>query len=54
VSFYGLIWRLLPGPKVVKVIEALILIAAALFCLFNWVFPAIADYMPFNNVTVDE
>jgi hypothetical protein len=53
-SFYGLIWRVLPGPKAVKVIEALVLIGLVLFFLFNWVFPAIADYMPFNNVTVDE
>jgi hypothetical protein len=52
-SFYGLIWRLLPGPKPVKVIEALLLIALVLFVLFNWVFPEIADYMPFNDVTVE-
>jgi hypothetical protein len=52
-SFYGLIWRLLPGPKPLKVIEALVLVGLVLVVLFNWVFPEIADYMPFNDVTVE-
>ncbi|MDR1791582.1 MAG: hypothetical protein LBR20_08065 [Propionibacteriaceae bacterium] len=53
-SFYGLIWRLLPGPKWLKAIEALALIAAIVWALFTFVFPVIADYMPFNDVTIDE
>ncbi|MDR3070934.1 MAG: hypothetical protein LBU38_08040 [Propionibacteriaceae bacterium] len=53
-SIYGFIWWLLPGPKPVKFILALLLLAAVLVVLFQYVFPAVADYMPFNNVTVDE
>ncbi len=51
-SFYGLIWRILPGPRPVKVIEALILIVGVVAVLFGWVFPAIAPLMPFNETTV--
>ena len=36
---YGFIWRHLPGPTWLKVIEALIIIAAIVFALFEWVFP---------------
>ncbi|WP_029089803.1 hypothetical protein [Brevibacterium album] len=51
---YGLIWRLLPGPWIVKLILALILIAAAVYLLMEYVFPEIAPYMPFNDATVEE
>lgn len=36
---YGFLFRLLPGPKWMKVILALALIAAIVFALFEWVFP---------------
>ncbi|WP_067779750.1 hypothetical protein [Actinomyces vulturis] len=36
---YGWIWRHLPGPWWARVIIALILIASAVFVLFQWVFP---------------
>ncbi|HQD97979.1 MAG TPA: hypothetical protein PLO15_11305 [Propionicimonas sp.] len=53
-SFYGLIWRLLPGPRVVKALLALVLFLAVVAALFTWVFPAIAPLMPFNETTVGE
>ena len=53
-SFYGLIWRLLPGPKALKVLEALVLVVAVVAVLFVWVFPHIAPYMPFNETTVGQ
>lgn len=53
-SFYGALWRVLPGPKAVKVIEALVLFAAVVAVLFIWVFPQIAPLMPFNDTTVGE
>lgn len=53
-SFYGLLWRLLPGPRVVKVAEALVLAVAAVAALFIWLFPLIAPYMPFNDTTVGQ
>ena len=53
-SFYGLIWRILPGPKALKLLEALILLLAVVAVLFTWVFPLVAPYMPFNETTVGE
>lgn len=40
---YAAIWRLLPGPTWLKVIEALILIFAVVACLFLWVFPWVME-----------
>jgi hypothetical protein len=53
-SFYGLLWRLLPGPRAAKVVEALLLALAVVAALFVWVFPAVAPYMPFNETTVGQ
>lgn len=53
-SFYGLLWRLLPGPKALKMVEASLLFLAVVAVLFVWVFPQIAPYMPFNDTTVGE
>lgn len=36
---YGWIWRHLPGPTWLKVIEALVLAAAVVLLLFEVVFP---------------
>lgn len=52
-SFYGWLWRVLPGPVPVKALLALILAAVAVAVLFVWVFPAIAPFMPFNGTTVN-
>ena len=50
---YGFIWRHLPGPLLVRILLALVLVAAVIAVLFLWVFPALAPIMPFNNGTVD-
>jgi hypothetical protein len=50
---YGFIWRHLPGPLVVRILLALVLVAAVVAVLFVWVFPVVAPHMPFNNGTVD-
>ncbi|HZK06401.1 MAG TPA: hypothetical protein VFC82_11250 [Actinomycetaceae bacterium] len=51
---YAAIWRALPGPTWLRVIQVAILIAVVVLVLFTWVFPAIAPYMPFyeSEVTV--
>jgi hypothetical protein len=51
---YGFIWRHLPGPLAVRILLALVLLAAVVAVLFLWVFPAVAPIMPFNNGTVDQ
>lgn len=49
---YALLWRALPGPAWFRVILLIVLAAAVVLLCFEWVFPAIADYMPFNEQTV--
>ena len=49
---YALLWRALPGPAWLRVILLVLLAAAAVFVCFERVFPAIADYLPFNEQTV--
>ncbi|WP_309130830.1 hypothetical protein [Brevibacterium sp.] len=53
-SMYGFIWRSLPGNWFVKLILSLILIAAVVYLLMQYVFPVVAPYMPFNNATVTD
>ena len=53
-SFHGLVWRILPGPTALKVVETVILVLAVVAVLFTWVFPAVAPYMPFNDNTVGQ
>lgn len=50
---YGWIWRNLPGPFAVRLLLALVLVAAVVAVCFQWVFPAIAPYLPFNQTTVE-
>ena len=50
---YSAIWRALPGPLVVRVLLAAVLVLAVVAVLFVWVFPRIAPLMPFNDNTVD-
>ena len=50
---YAAIWRALPGPLVVRVLLAVVLVLAVVAVLFVWVFPHVAPYMPFNDNTVD-
>ncbi|PFG34753.1 hypothetical protein [Sanguibacter antarcticus] len=51
---YGLLWRLLPGPAWLRVVMLVVLAVAAVMVCFEWLFPAVADYMPFNEQTVGE
>jgi hypothetical protein len=51
---FPFVWRVLPGPTVLKVIELLLLLAVVVFALFTWVFPFIAaDILPPPDGTVD-
>ena len=49
---YGLIWRVLPGPKWLKFFEALLLILAVVALLFEFVFPWVANTLPAFDNTV--
>ncbi|MEU5691087.1 hypothetical protein [Actinosynnema sp. NPDC020468] len=48
---YGWIWRHLPGPVPVRVLEALVLVAGVVALLFFVVFPWAEPLLPFNHVT---
>jgi hypothetical protein len=48
---YGWIWRHLPGPPAVKLLQALVLVAAVLTLLMLVVFPWAEPRLPFNAVT---
>lgn len=49
---YAWIWRKLPGPWPVKLVEALVLLVAVVALLFTVVFPWLEPRLPFNDVTV--
>ncbi len=51
---YGWIWRHLPGPWLVRLLIALVLVLAVVAVCFLWVFPAVAPYVPFNDTTVGD
>lgn len=46
---YGWMFRHLPGPLWVRILLTLLILAAVVVVLFQWVFPAIAPFMPFND-----
>jgi hypothetical protein len=50
---YGLIWRILPGPWVSKLIMALGLLVGAGVLLWMFAFPALSPHMPFNDGAVE-
>lgn len=45
-------WRKLPGPWPVRLLEALVAFAAVVVLLFTVVFPWLEPRLPFNDVTV--
>ena len=49
---YAALWRLLPGGRLAKTLQAGLLAAMVLAVLFLWVFPAVAAHLPFEDVTI--
>jgi hypothetical protein len=50
---YTWIWRHLPGPVAVKLLETLIIILAVVALLFFVIFPWLEPYLPFDHVTTN-
>ena len=48
---YVWIWRHLPGPLAIRLIEVLILLLAVVALLFFVIFPWLEPYLPFEHVT---
>ncbi len=49
---YTWIWRHLPGPFGLRLLQALLLVAAVCALLLFVVFPYVEPRLPFNDVTV--
>jgi hypothetical protein len=49
---YPWLWRHLPGPLVVRLLTALVLLAGVVALLFLVVFPLVDPLLPFNDVSV--
>jgi hypothetical protein len=49
---YVWIWRHLPGPVAVKLLQTLVLVAAVSLLLLFVVFPWIEPHLPISQVTV--
>ncbi|HEY6741590.1 MAG TPA: hypothetical protein VI110_04460 [Lapillicoccus sp.] len=49
---YAALFRLLPGGRLAKTLQAVLLAAVVVVVLFLWVFPAIAPHLPFEDVTI--
>jgi hypothetical protein len=50
---YAALWRVLPGPLWVRVLLALVLVAAVLFALVSWVFPWVDGIVNNQEATVN-
>jgi hypothetical protein len=51
---YGAIWRALPGPVWVRIILVLMLLAALLYSLVEWVFPWVDQFVAPQDATVEQ
>ena len=50
---YGFIFRLLPGPLWIRVIQAILLIVFVVLVLMNYVFPLLNPHSPWQDSPVD-
>ncbi|PPK68119.1 hypothetical protein V5P93_000021 [Actinokineospora auranticolor] len=50
---YAWIWRHLPGPLVVRILTAVVLVAGVVALLMFVVFPWVEPKLPFNQVTTE-
>lgn len=49
---YAWLWRHLPGGRLARTVQAVLLVAGAVLVLFTVVFPWIEPRLPFDDVTV--
>lgn len=49
---YAYLWSLLPGPKPVKILLAIVLALAVVLLLMEVVFPLVSAQLPYTDVTV--
>ncbi len=51
---YGALWRALPGPAWAKTLVLTVLAVVLVAIAFEWLFPLVAEHMPFNEQTVEQ
>ncbi len=49
---YAALWRALPGPALVRAALVLVLLAAVVVACFEWLFPLVASWLPYDETTV--
>ncbi|WP_427015905.1 hypothetical protein ACQCSX_14010 [Pseudarthrobacter sp. P1] len=49
---YGWIFRTLPGPLWLRIITSVLLLAAAVLVLMDYVFPWLSQYNPLTDSTI--
>ncbi|KGN30078.1 membrane protein [Knoellia sinensis KCTC 19936] len=49
---YAALWRALPGPVPVKLAAMIVLLGLVVWVCFEWVFPLVADWLPYGDNTV--
>jgi hypothetical protein len=49
---YAALWRVLPGPVALKVLLLVALLAGVVVVCFEWVFPLVASWLPYDETTV--
>src|SRR5690606_9801537 len=53
-SVYAFLWRLLPGPLWLRIVQGVILVMLALFLLVTFLFPWLNTFLNAYDVTVEE
>lgn len=49
---YAALWRILPGPALVRVLILLVLLALVVLACFEWLFPLVASWLPYDETTI--
>lgn len=53
-TLYAALWRILPGPTWLKVLECVALLGVACWVLLTWVFPWVEPMLPFDRIVIGE
>jgi len=51
---YVALWRLLPGPTWLKIVEVAVLVGLVVAVLLGWLFPAVEPHLPFDRISVGD
>jgi hypothetical protein len=50
---YGALWRALPGPVWLRILQLIVLLVVVLVVLVEWVFPWLNTFVNVSDVTVE-